>query len=449
MTMSALGEPCVLLKLGEIVLKGKNRELFERRLHQQHPRRAQGARPQARRAQAARRHRDLPARGRHRRAGARPWPSASPTCPAWSGSTPPGGSPRTPTPCSRPAWSSSAEREEVKREGAFAVRSRRRDKRFPLRSNELDRLVGGAINDEYGLPVDLKNPELTLSIEVDKDEVFVFTGGLPGQGGLPVGSSGRALVLMSGGIDSPVAAYRMMRRGLHVDFLHFSGIPFTTLRVDLQGVRAGQEARPVPGRVAAVGGAVRQGPAVDPHLRPGPARGDRPAPAHAQDRRGGRPPHPRRRADHRRRARPGLLADPDQHHRPGPRGRAADPAPAGGLGQDRDHGRGPAHRHPGDLRAARRGLLQLLAPRRPRPGPRSRTSSRSRSGWTPRNSPSSSPTRSQEYARPPSRGRAGRAARLAQQRREVPHDLGQLAQSRRPAPAGRRRAPARAAGARR
>jgi tRNA uracil 4-sulfurtransferase len=58
--------------------------------------------------------------------------------------------------------------------------------------------------------------------------VFVFTGGIPGQGGLPVGSSGRALVLMSGGIDSPVAAYRMMRRGLHVDFLHFSGIPFTT-----------------------------------------------------------------------------------------------------------------------------------------------------------------------------------------------------------------------------
>jgi thiamine biosynthesis protein ThiI len=108
------------------------------------------------------------------------------------------------------------------------VRSRRRDKRFPLRSNELDRLVGGAINDAYGLPVDLRKPELTVFIEVDKDEVFVFTGGIPGQGGLPVGSSGRALVLMSGGIDSPVAAYRMMRRGLHVDFLHFSGIPFTT-----------------------------------------------------------------------------------------------------------------------------------------------------------------------------------------------------------------------------
>jgi thiamine biosynthesis protein ThiI len=57
--------------------------------------------------------------------------------------------------------------------------------------------------------------------------VFVFTDGTPGAGGLPVGMSGRALVLMSGGIDSPVAAYRMMRRGLRVDFLHFSGMPFT------------------------------------------------------------------------------------------------------------------------------------------------------------------------------------------------------------------------------
>ena len=57
--------------------------------------------------------------------------------------------------------------------------------------------------------------------------MFVFTGGMPGQGGLPVGMSGRALVLMSGGIDSPVAAYRMMRRGLRCDFLHFSGMPLT------------------------------------------------------------------------------------------------------------------------------------------------------------------------------------------------------------------------------
>src|SRR5690606_5222651 len=92
----------------------------------------------------------------------------------------------------------------------------------------IDRLVGSEICDAFGLSVNLSAPELTVHIEVDRDEVFVFTGGIPGHGGLPVGISGRGLVLLSGGIDSPVAAYRMMRRGLRVDFLHFSGIPFTT-----------------------------------------------------------------------------------------------------------------------------------------------------------------------------------------------------------------------------
>ena len=66
-----------------------------------------------------------------------------------------------------------------------------------------------------------------MHVEVDQREVFVFTEGRAGQGGLPVGMSGRGLVLMSGGIDSPVAAYRMMRRGLRCGFLHFSGIPLT------------------------------------------------------------------------------------------------------------------------------------------------------------------------------------------------------------------------------
>jgi thiamine biosynthesis protein ThiI len=205
MTMSALGEPCVLLKLGEIVLKGKNRELFERRLIanirdalqtvgvQVDVRKRHGViaifLPEgatAEQAEAvAQRVADVPGLVWIHRA----WRVA-----------------KDPDAVLKAGLELVGESEEAKRGARFAVRSRRRDKRFPLRSNELDRLVGGAIN----------------------DEVFVFTGGIPGQGGLPVGSSGRALVLMSGGIDSPVAAYRMMRRGLHVDFLHFSGIPFTT-----------------------------------------------------------------------------------------------------------------------------------------------------------------------------------------------------------------------------
>jgi thiamine biosynthesis protein ThiI len=111
--------------------------------------------------------------------------------------------------------------------GAFAVRARRRDKRFPLTSHEIATLVGRAVQDAYGLPVDLDSPDVELFVEVDRDEIFVFTGKIRGRGGLPVGTSGRALVLLSGGIDSPVAAYRMLKRGLRCDFVHFSGRPFT------------------------------------------------------------------------------------------------------------------------------------------------------------------------------------------------------------------------------
>ncbi|MEU6742471.1 tRNA uracil 4-sulfurtransferase ThiI [Streptosporangium sandarakinum] len=227
MTMSALGEPCVLLKLGEVVLKGDNRELFERQLQSNIRAALKGFGLK------------LDVRQRHgviaiflpdgtgvevadevaRRVACVPglvWVHR-----AWRVEKDPGA-------VTKAAIELLADREDVRRGVSFAVRSRRRDKRFPLTSMQLDRTVGGEINDIYGLPVDLKNPGLVVSIEVDRDEVFVFTGGLPGQGGLPVGVSGRGLVLMSGGIDSPVAAYRMMRRGLRVDFLHFSGIPFTT-----------------------------------------------------------------------------------------------------------------------------------------------------------------------------------------------------------------------------
>jgi thiamine biosynthesis protein ThiI len=113
-------------------------------------------------------------------------------------------------------------------EGAtFAVRARRRDKDFALDSQELATLVGQAVVDELGLGVDLGDPDLEIHLEVDRDEIFAFTDRIRGRGGLPVGTSGRALVLLSGGIDSPVAAFRMMKRGLRCDYVHFSGRPYT------------------------------------------------------------------------------------------------------------------------------------------------------------------------------------------------------------------------------
>jgi thiamine biosynthesis protein ThiI len=113
------------------------------------------------------------------------------------------------------------------RPGSFAVRARRRDKRFPVTSAELAIAIGSKIQSRYGNPVNLRNPDFTIHIEVDQSEIFLYTDGLAGQGGLPVGMSGRGLVLLSGGIDSPVASYRMMRRGLYCSFLHFSGMPLT------------------------------------------------------------------------------------------------------------------------------------------------------------------------------------------------------------------------------
>jgi thiamine biosynthesis protein ThiI len=111
---------------------------------------------------------------------------------------------------------------------SFRVTTRRGDKRFALNSMEIDREVGAAIQEALGYAVDLSNPELVISIELLARGAFVSAGKIPGAGGLPVGISGRAVALLSGGIDSPVAAYRMMRRGLKLDFVHFHAHPLVS-----------------------------------------------------------------------------------------------------------------------------------------------------------------------------------------------------------------------------
>ncbi|GAB3677574.1 tRNA 4-thiouridine(8) synthase ThiI [Actinocorallia lasiicapitis] len=222
---NAIGEPCVLLKLGEIVLKGKNRHQFEQRL-QNNIRKAVASTGEKidlwqrsgvivirvpgadaeRVEKVAQRLEDVMGIVIVHR--------------VWRVD-------KTVEATTQAALDVVAQHPLTAGGGSFAVRPRRRDKRFPVTSAELGVSVGSAINVKFGLPVNLKRPDITVSIEVDRDEVFVYTDGPLGQGGLPVGSSGRGLVLMSGGIDSPVAAYRMMRRGLRVDYLHFSGMPFT------------------------------------------------------------------------------------------------------------------------------------------------------------------------------------------------------------------------------
>lgn len=116
---------------------------------------------------------------------------------------------------------------ETRPDVSFAVRAGRRDKSFPFTSSRFSALVGTRIQEELGLPVDLSTPGVELNIRIDRQESYLSWVRHPGQGGVPVGSGGRALVLLSGGYDSPVAAYRAMRRGLHCDFVHFTGAPYT------------------------------------------------------------------------------------------------------------------------------------------------------------------------------------------------------------------------------
>ena len=210
------GERCVLLKFGELALKGRNRPLFVNALERNLRRLTSDLGP------LDVRHRggvlivtgDMPEDALVERCLA--LPGVSVVQPALR--------------CERDAAAGADAAVALLRGRpgrTFAIRSRRRDKRFPLRSIELSRVIGDAVRVRRRLDVDLSNPDLEVFVEVDHKELLVSRERLRGAGGLPVGSSGRALVLLSGGLDSPVAAYRMMKRGLRCDFVHFSGRPFT------------------------------------------------------------------------------------------------------------------------------------------------------------------------------------------------------------------------------
>ncbi len=110
---------------------------------------------------------------------------------------------------------------------SFAVRCLRSDKTFPLTSMEIECSLGRFVQGKTGWPVQLNDPELTIHILVDDNGLFTWTRKVPGPGGLPVGVGGRACCLLSGGIDSPVAAYMMMKRGMRLDFVHFHSVPRT------------------------------------------------------------------------------------------------------------------------------------------------------------------------------------------------------------------------------
>lgn len=104
---------------------------------------------------------------------------------------------------------------------SFRVRASRGYKQFPLTSPEIEREVGAYLVEATGALVDLHQPDVTVTVQVYRDAAYVFAERIRGIGGLPVGSSGRVMVLLSGGIDSPVAAHMILRRGCTADFVHF------------------------------------------------------------------------------------------------------------------------------------------------------------------------------------------------------------------------------------
>jgi thiamine biosynthesis protein ThiI len=115
---------------------------------------------------------------------------------------------------------------EGRRFESFRITARRAFKTYPMTSVELNRALGAFVQERRPVRVDLHHPQLTLYVEVLPAETFVYADREPGPGGLPVGASGTVAALLSGGIDSPVAAWRMMKRGCRVVFVHFHAVPY-------------------------------------------------------------------------------------------------------------------------------------------------------------------------------------------------------------------------------
>lgn len=117
----------------------------------------------------------------------------------------------------------------------FKVEAKRADKRFPFKSPDICREVGGALLEAYPhLSVDVHNPDETVVVEVRDSYCYIRCGQIRGAGGMPVGTGGKAAVLISGGIDSPVAAWMMSKRGITLNAIHFASPPYTSERAELK-----------------------------------------------------------------------------------------------------------------------------------------------------------------------------------------------------------------------
>lgn len=119
----------------------------------------------------------------------------------------------------------------LKSKSTFKVEAKRADKKFPLKSPEICAEIGGRILAKYhNLKVDVRNPEVVVHVEMREGFCYVHTGREKGAGGMPTGTNGRAMLLLSGGIDSPVAGYMIAKRGVKLEAIHFFSYPYTSER---------------------------------------------------------------------------------------------------------------------------------------------------------------------------------------------------------------------------
>jgi len=117
----------------------------------------------------------------------------------------------------------------------FKVTAKRADKSFPMKSPEICRELGGTLLSRFdNLKVDVNNPEVTVTVEIRDSKAYVHGENIKGAGGLPVGTSGHAMLLLSGGIDSPVAGYMLAKRGVHISAVHYVSPPYTSERARLK-----------------------------------------------------------------------------------------------------------------------------------------------------------------------------------------------------------------------
>ncbi len=110
----------------------------------------------------------------------------------------------------------------------FKMLTKRHDKTFPMVSDAVNRHIAGVILDNTDLQVDVHNPQLLIRVEIHENDTYITSDKIPGAGGYPAGINGKVLLLLSGGIDSPVAAYELMKRGIEVEAVHFASPPYTS-----------------------------------------------------------------------------------------------------------------------------------------------------------------------------------------------------------------------------